>query len=302
MEKTNNPLLNRNHGHRLQAIPFPKFKTEHFVPAIEAALEDAKAEIEALKANPEAPNFENTILALDLNGELLDYVAGIYFNLLSAESDAEFKALAQQISPMLAEFSSSISTDPLIFARVKKVYEDIVEGKEKPALPEDYKDPEYMRKAEQYRLTERTYKNFVRGGAMLSDDDKKKLIEIAMEASRLSPKFSDNVLGATNAFELYVTDPADVEGMPEGVLVGASHQAMHKGKQGGWLFTLQPSSMIPMLTYCKNRELRRQIQAAYSSRAFMDDFDNREHIKRIVQLRFDRAKLLGFDTHADYVL
>ncbi|MDP2173904.1 MAG: M3 family metallopeptidase [Candidatus Cloacimonadaceae bacterium] len=302
MDQSNNPLLKRNSSHRLRAIPFPEFRTEHYTPAIEAAMKDARAEIEALKANTEAPNFENTILALDLNGELLGYVAGIYFNLLSAESDAGFKALAQQISPMLAEFSSSISTDPVIFARVKAVYDALVAGKEKPELPKDYSDLEYLKTAERFRLTERTYKNFIRGGALLNDEDKKKLTAIAMEASKLSPKFSDNVLGATNAFELHVTDPKDVEGMPEGVLAGAAHIALHKGKEGGWLFNLQPSSMIPLITYCKNRELRRLIQSAYASRAFKDDFDNQEHIKRIVQLRFDRARLLGFETHAEYVL
>lgn len=297
-----NPLLNLKNDHRLKAIPFPEFKTEQFLPAIEAALVEAKAEIEAMKNNPEAPSFENTILELDMNGELLDYVATIYFNLLGAESDAEFKALAQQISPMLAEFGSMVSTDPLIFARVKAVYDAEVAGKAKPAIPSDLSDKEAIKKAERYRLTERTYTSFIRGGAMLNDADKKRLTEISMESSQLSPKFSDNVLNATNKWELHLTDAADVEGIPENSLKAAAFMAKKKGKEEGWLFTLQPSSITPVLTYCKNREIRRQAQGAYSSRAFKDEFDNQELIVQTLKLRKERAALLGYETHADFVL
>jgi Zn-dependent oligopeptidase len=302
MSTSENPLLRQRNDHRLKAIPFPEIKTGHFLPAVEEALKLAREEIEAIKADPRDPDFENTILALELNGERLDYVATIYFNLLSAESDAEFKALAQQISPLLAEFHSSVSTDPVIFARIRKVWEAEVEGRPVPILPKDMKDKQALRAAERYRLTDRTYKGFIRGGALLGDEDKKKLTAIAMEASKLSPKFSDNVLSATNAWELHITDPADVEGMPEGILAAAAHLARQKGKDAGWMFSLQPSSMIPLLTYCRNRDLRRRIQSAYASRAFRDDFDNQENIKRIIQLRKERAALLGYQTHADYVL
>lgn len=302
MTQSENPLLRQENKHRLKAIPFPEIKTEHFLPAVQEALKLARQEIEEMKNNPDEPDFENTILELDLNGEKLDYVASIYFNLLSAHSDAEFKALAQQISPLLAEFGSSILTDPKIFDRVKKVYEKEVEGKPKPEIPKDFLYREYLKKAESFRLTEKTYKSFIRGGALLPDEDKTRLMEIVKEASKLSPKFSDNVLGATNAWELHVTDPKDVEGIPAGVLAGAAHLAKVKGREGGWVFSLQPSSMIPFLTYCRNRELRRKIQTAYASRAFKDDFDNRENIKRILELREQRAHLLGYKTHADYVL
>ncbi len=302
MNSSENPLLRTKNDHRLKAIPFPEIKTEHFLPAIQEALKTAREEIAALKANPAEPDFGNTILALELNAEQLDYVASIYFNLLSAESDVEFKALAQQISPLLAEFNSSVSTDPVIFARVKKVWEQEVANQPKPEVPEDYFDKKYLTKAERYRLVERVYKGFIRGGAMLSEEDKAKLIQIAMEASQLSPKFSDNVLNATNAWELHVTEPCDVEGMPASVLAGAAHLAKVKGKDGGWLFNLQPSSMIPLLTYCRNRELRRQIQTAYSSRAYKDKFDNQDNIRRILELREQRAKLLGYKNHAEYVL
>lgn len=300
--KHDNPLLNMKSEHRLNAIPFPLFKTEHFLPAIEEAIKDAKAEIEALKNNPEAPTFENTILELELNGELLGYTANIYFNLLGAESGPEHKALAQQISPMLAEFGSAIATDPQIFARVKAVYDAEVAGKPKPVIPADMNDKEAIKAAERYRLIERSYTGFIRGGAMLNEADKKRLTEISMEASAISPKFSDNVLNATNKWELHITDPKQVEGIPENSLNAAAFLAKKKGKEGGWLFNLQPSSLTPVVTYCKDREIRRQIQTAYSSRAFKDEFDNQELILKTIKLREERAKLLGYQNHADYVL
>jgi len=302
MSLPTNPLLRENRDHRLKAIPFHEFKTEHFMPAIEAALEEAKAEIEAIKNNPAPPTFENTIQALELDGEKLKYVAGIYFNLHSAESDADFKALAQQISPLLAQFNAGISTDPAIFARVRAVYDQEVAGKAKPALPSDMSDKAALRQAERYRLIERSYEGFIRGGALLGDEDKKRFTEISMELSKLSPQFSDHVLSAMNAFELHITDPSDVEGMPEGVLASAAHTAKQKGKDAGWVFTLQPSSMVPLVTYCRNRSLREKIHRAYGSRAFKDQFDNQQIILQTLKLRKERARLLGFETHADYVI
>ncbi len=302
MSSPSNPLLWDKNEHRLKAIPFPEFKTEHFLPAIEAALEEAKAEIEAIKRDPAPPTFENSILALELAGERLNHVAGIYFNLHSAHSDTDFKALAQQISPLLAQYSVSISTDPDIFARVKAVYEAEVAGQPKPSLPKDFKDKDALKKAERYRLIDRSYTGFIRGGALLSDEQKKRFTEISMELSKLSPQFSDNVLAAMNAFELHITDPADVEGMPEGVLASAAHTAKQKGKSEGWVFTLQPSSMVPLVTYCRNRSLREKINRAYGSRAFRDQFDNQEIILKTLRLKKERAALLGYETHADYVI
>jgi Zn-dependent oligopeptidase len=298
----NNPLMRKENTHRLKAIPFDEIKLEHYMPAIEEGLRIARAEIEEIKNNPEAPTFENTIMAMDNGGDMLEYAATVYFNLLGAHSDAEFKALAQKISPMLAEFGSSISTDPKIFARVKAIYEAEVEGKPAPELPKDFSDKEALKKAERYRLIERKYQGFIRGGAMLGDEDKKRFTEIAMELSSLSPKFSDNVLSATNKFELHITDPKDVEGIPAGALEAAEFLAKRKGKDSGWVFSLQPSSVMPLLTYCKNRKIREKVQKAYSSRAFKDDFDNQEIIKRTLELRKERAQLLGYETHADYVL
>jgi len=300
--KQTNPLLEKENKHRLKAVPFDKIKTEHFLPAFEAAISEAQTVIDAIKNSKAKATFENTILAMDDAEEHLDYIASIYFNLLSAESDGEFKALAQKISPMLAEFGSKISTDPKIFARIKAVYDKEVAGKPEPKLPSDLSDKDYLIKAERYRIIERTYTSFIRNGALLSDEDKAKLTAIDMELSTLSPKFSDNILNATNAFELHLTARKEVKGIPESALAAAAFLAKKKGKDKGWLFNLQPSSMIPVLTYCKDREIRKTLQKAYASRAFKGKFDNRELIKKILELRYKRAKLLGFKNHAEYVL
>lgn len=298
----NNPLISIANEHRLKAIPFDKIETEHFVPAVDAALEKAKEKIALIKNNKDEPTFENTFMALDKANEHLMYVAGIYFSLLSAESDAEYKQLAQQISPKIAQFRSLMMTDKDIFQRVKKVYKKEVEGKEKPALPEDFSNKEYLKKAERYRIVENAYKDFIRSGALLNDENKKKLIGISMELSKLSPKFTENVLNATNKFELHITKEEEVEGVPEGILKAAAYMAKKKDKEGGWLFTLQPSSFMPLLTYCRNRSVRQKIHKAYTSRAYKDEFDNRENIMKIIELRYEKAKLLGYDNHAEFVL
>jgi len=295
-----NPLLEKDYLHRLGVVPFHLIKTEHYLPAIEKNLEIARKNFEEIKNNSEPPTFENTILEMDFAGEELDYVASVYFNLLAAESDAEYKALAQKISPMLSEFGSSIMTDEVIFSKVKTVFENECLNKEKPEP--DFKNKKQMLRCERYRFTEKVYKSFIRNGALLNAEDKKRLTDIDIELSKLGPKFSDNVLDATNAFELHLTDPQDVEGIPESALSAALFRAKQKGKDSGWLFNLQAPNMIPVLTYCKNRNIRETLQKAYASRAFKDKFDNQENIKRILQLRKERATLLGFQTHAHYVL
>jgi Zn-dependent oligopeptidase len=295
-----NPFLDKKWKHRLDAIPFHLIKTEHYMPAVEATLQIARDNIDKIRNSKEEATFENTILEMDFAGEELDYVTSVYYNLLGAESDNEFKALAQKISPMLAEFGSSIMTDEAIFARVKKVYEDECVNKPKPEP--DFGDKQIMLACERYRYTERIYNSFIRNGAMLSPDGKKKLTEIDMELSTLSPKFSDNVLAATNAWELHLTDPKEVEGIPENALNGAAYRAKQKNKEGGWLFNLQAPNLIPVLTYCKDRSIRETAQKAYASRAFNDEYDNQGNIKRILELRAERAALLGYQTHAHYVL
>ena len=279
-----NPLL-QSYDTPMDTIPFDKLKTEYFMPAVEKGLEVARENIKKIKENTEEPNFDNTVLALETSGELLGDVTTIYFNLYSAESDDEFKALAQKISPMLAEFSTQIHTDTELYKKVEAVYQN----------QEKLND-------EQKRLVEHYYKEFVRNGASLPPEKKKKLEEIDKELSMLSPKFSQNVLKATNAFELHITDEKEIEGLPEGAKEAAAFTAKKKGKDKGWLFTLQAPSVIPVIKYAKNRKLRETISRAFRARAFKDEFDNREILKRIAQLRQERAELLGYDTHAQYVL
>jgi len=279
-----NPLL-QSYDTPMDTIPFDKLKTEYFMPAVEKGLEVARENIKKIKENTEKLNFDNTVLALETSGELLGDVTTIYFNLYSAESDDEFKALAQKISPMLAEFSTQIHTDTELYKKVEAVYQN----------QEKLND-------EQKRLVEHYYKEFVRNGASLPPEKKKKLEEIDKELSMLSPKFSQNVLKATNAFELHITDEKEIEGLPEGAKEAAAFTAKKKGKDKGWLFTLQAPSVIPVIKYAKNRKLRETISRAFRARAFKDEFDNREILKRIAQLRQERAELLGYDTHAQYVL
>ncbi|HEX37855.1 MAG TPA: M3 family peptidase [Candidatus Cloacimonetes bacterium] len=279
-----NPLL-KSYDTPFDTIPFDKLKTEHFMPAIEKGLEIARENIKKIKENTDQPNFENTVLALETSGELLGDVTTIYFNLYSAESDDEFKALAQKISPMLAEFSTQVHTDSDLYKKVEAVY------KNQDGLND-----------EQKRLIEHYYKEFVRNGASLPPEKKKKLEEIDKELAMLSPKFSQNVLKATNTFELHITDEKEIEGLPKGAKEAAAFTAKKKGKDNGWLFTLQAPSVIPVIKYAKNRELRETISRAFRARAFKDEFDNREILKRIAQLRQERAELLGYDTHAQYVL
>ena len=279
-----NPFF-QSYNTPFDTIPFDKLKIEHFMPAIEEGLKVARENVKAIKDDPASPDFDNTILAMQTSGELLDEVTTVYFNLYSAESNDEFKALAQKISPMLAEFQTQVLTDSDLFKKVEKVY----------------KNQESLN-AEQKRLVEHYYKQFVRNGANLPPEKKKKLEEIDKELSTLSPKFSQNLLKSTNAFELYITDEKDLEGLPEGAKEAAAYAAKKKEKDGGWLFNLQIPSVLPILKYAKNRKLREKISRAYRARAFKDKFDNREIIKRTVRLRQERAELLGYKTHAQYVL
>jgi len=285
MEKTDTNPFFKSYNTPFDTIPFDKIKIEHYMPAIEEGLKVARENIKTIKDKPASPDFDNTILALQTSGELLDEVTTVYFNLYSAESNDEFKALAQKISPMLAEFQSQVLTDSELFKKVEKVY------KEQKNL-----------NTEQKRLVEHYYKQFVRNGANLSPEKKKKLEEIDKELSTLSPKFSQNLLKSTNAFELHVTDERDLEGLPEGAKEAATFAAKKKGKETGWLFNLQIPSVLPIYKYAKNRKLREKMNRAYGARAYKDDFDNREILKRIAQLRHERAELLGYKTHAQYVL
>lgn len=286
-----NPFITAFEKHtfstRDEAVPFQLIQLEHYVPALEYGISKARKNVENLKANTEVPNFENTIMALETASENYEVVNSVYFNLFGAEASEEMQGLAKTISPMVAAFASEVALDGEIFKKIKYVY--------------DHKSSMGL-SAEQDRLVEKYFKDFSRNGALLNDSDKEKLKQIDQELSLLGPQYSENVLKATNAFSMIIENKADLVGLPEGTIEMAAHEAEKKGHKGKWLFNLQAPSFIPFLQYAQNRELRKKLWTAYSSRSFNDKFDNQENIKKIVSLRHKRADLLGFNSHADFVL
>lgn len=267
-------------------IPFSKIKNEHYLSAVHKGIEEAKAEIEAIIENNEPASFQNTIEALENAGELLTKVTTAFFNLNSAETSDEMQALAQEISPLLSAHGNDIMMNAALFAKVKTVYENGFDG----LTPE------------QKTLLENTYKSFARNGANLTDENKAKLREIDAKKARLSLTFGENVLKESNAFELLITDENDLDGLPEGTVEAAKAMAKAKDKEG-WLFTLDYPSYIPFLTYATNRNLREKMYRAFSSKGFQNNENNNTKIiEELAQLRAERAQLLGYKSHAHYVL
>jgi peptidyl-dipeptidase Dcp len=277
-----NPLLKD-----FNTAPFSQIKTEHYIPAIKKGIEIAKSEIAAIVDNADAPTFENTTVALDFSGEKLNRINGIFFNLNSAETSDEIQQIAQEVSPWLSEFSNDITLNEALFKRVKSVFD----SKETLDLT-----------SEQHMLLEKQYKGFARNGANLKDADKNKLREIDAKLSKLSLKFGENVLAETHAFEMHLTDEKEVSGLPESVKEAAAEVAKSKEKEG-YIFTLDYPSYIPFLTYADNRELRKKMAIAAGKKAFKDnEFNNEKVVLEIVNLRHQRANLLGYKTHAHFVL
>ena len=280
----NNPLLN-TFNTPFNTVPFNEIKLEHFLPAVKAGIEKGLQNLKKIQDNIEEPNFENTILLLESNSEDLGKVLTVYFNLYNSEADEEFQKLAEEISPICSDFDNDIYLNEKIFLKVKSVFENI----DKLNL-------------EDVRLTEKYYKSFVRSGALLSDKDKEKMRKIDRELSVLSPRFSKNVLNATNAFELWIEDGKELDGLPESALIAAKEEAKAKGKSDSWLFTLQMPSYFPFMKYAKNRSLREKMYMASSTKCTSGEFDNCENIMKITQLKFEKAQLLGYETYADFVL
>jgi peptidyl-dipeptidase Dcp len=277
-----NPLLSP-----FDTAPFSEIKNEHFMPAITQAIADARAEIDAITNNTEAPTFENTIAALDYSGYQLDRVSSVFFNLNSAETNEEIQKIAQEVSPLLSEFGNDITLNEDLFKRVKAVY--------------DQKDSLTLTTEEQ-TLLDKKYKGFSRNGANLPEDKKKRLREIDAQLSKLSLKFGENVLAETNKFELHITNESDLDGLPEGEKEATAQMAKAKDKSG-WLVTLDYPSYIPFMKYATNRALRKQLSLAFGSKAFHnDELDNQNNVLEIAKLRFERANLLGYKTHAHFVL
>ncbi len=277
-----NPLLQD-----FNTAPFTKISNSDYKPAIKKAIEITKSEIDEIVNNTDTPTFENTTVALDFTGEKLNKITSIFFNLNSAETNDEIQKIAQEISPWLSELSNDITLNTELFKKVKACFD----SKETLTLT-----------PEQQMLLEKQYKGFARNGANLKEADKTALRKIDAQLSKLSLKFGENVLAETQSFEMHVTDEKDLAGLPESEKESAREVAKSKEKEG-WIFTLDHPSYIPFLTYADNRELRKELAIAAGKKGFQDnDFNNEKVVLDIVNLRNQRANLLGYKTHAHFVL
>ncbi len=283
----NMKLLTKTFKTKYETAPFSQIKMEDYKPAFEENIKNAKAEIDAIINNPEAPTFENTLEALDFAGNPLDRLSSVFFNLNSAETSDEMQKIAQEVSPLLTEFSNDITLNEDLFKRIKAIH--------------DEKDSLNLT-TEQQTLLDKKYKGFVRNGALLNDEQKSKLREIDTQLAKLKLTFGENVLAETNNYQLHITNETDLKGLPDGVIEAAKSEAENR-KLEGWIFTLDYPSYIPFLTYADNRELRKELAIAAGKKAFQNnEFDNQDNVKNIVRLRHERANLLGYASHAHLVL
>ncbi|WP_028123812.1 M3 family metallopeptidase [Epilithonimonas tenax] len=281
-----NPLLEKFNT-KYTSSPFSDIKEEHYLPAFQELVKTAQKEIDEITNNPETPTFENTIEAMAFSGEQLDRVSSIFFNLNSAETNDEIQKIAQDVSPLLTEFSSKISQNEKLFERIRNVY--------------DQKDTLSLND-EQKMLLNETYKGFVRSGALLNEEDKKKLEKINMDLSIKSLQFGQNALASTNAYFKHITNKEELKGIPEAILEQYEEDAKEKGLEG-YVITLQYPSYLPSLTYAENRELRKELALANGKKSFDGgEFDNQNLIKEIVKLRQEKAELLGYKNYANFVL
>ena len=283
--KMENPLLTESplpYG----APQFDKIRTEHYLPAFKEGIAEAKADIDAITSNPDAPTFANTIEALEFAGEKLGDVSSIFYNLLEAESSPEMQAVAEQISPMMTEYSMYVSLNEKLFQRIK----DLWNRRDSLGLEPD-----------QYKLLDDTYKSFARNGANLSPEDKQTYSKYQEELSLLSLKFSSNLLASTNAYKMNLTDEADLEGLPQYVRDMGAAAAKENGQQG-WTFDLSYPSYSAFIKFSARPELRKQIYLAYNSIAYGGEFDNSEICLQLADLRLKTARLLGYETYADYMV
>lgn len=282
----NNPLL-KAFKTTHESAPFSSIQSKHFIPAFTTAIEAAKKEIDQITNQKDPATFENTLVPLEFSGKQLNRISSIFFNLNAAETNDEIQKIAQEVSPMLSEFANDIRLNETLFQRIKTVY---------------LSREELKLDAEETMLLEKNYKAFVRNGSNLSKDDKKILREIDMKKSKLGLKFGENVLAETNNFELHLKDKNDLSGLPEGAIEAARMLADEKNVEG-WLFTLDYPSYIPFMTYADSRHLREKMAKAFGARAFQNnDYDNQQIIIDIARLRHQRAQLLGYKSHAQYVL
>ena len=280
-------ILNQTFSTPYNTAPFSKIKDSDFLPGFKTAIANAKSEIDTITQNENAPTFENTIEALEFSGQQLDRISSIFFNLNSAETSDNIQKIAQEVSPLLSEFSNDITLNEALFHRVKSVY--------------DIKDTLDLT-IEQQTLLDKQYKSFARNGANLSEEKKLQLRDIDKQLSQLQLHFGENVLAETNNFEMLIVNEEEISGLPEGAVEAAKQLAESKDKDG-WLFTLDYPSYIPFMTYADNRSLRKKLAIAAGKKAFKNDaLDNQKNVLDIANLRFKRAQLLGYKTHAHFVL
>lgn len=267
---------------------FAKIKNEHYLPAFEKAISEQKEEVAAIVANTQAPTFENTIEALEFSGNLLDSVAGVFYNLTSAETNDELKAIAKQVSPLLSAHSDDISLNAELFKRVDAVYQ----AKDSLSLS-----------TAQAKLLEDTYIGFVRSGAKLNKEQKEQIRELNAQLADLTLKFGDNLLAETNSFEVVIDDKSKLAGLADSVIEAAAATAKERGHEGKWVFTTHRPSITPLTKYADNRELRKELYLGYINRANNDnEFDNKKVLAEIASLRVKKAQLMGYKSHAHFVL
>jgi peptidyl-dipeptidase Dcp len=282
-----NPLLT-NYNTPFNVPPFDRIESGHFMPAFEHAMEEHNEEINAIISNPEAPTFLNTIVAFDYSGYRLTEVQSIFFNLNSSDSNEELQEIARDVTPMLSAHSTGILLNKELFERIRAV--------------NDQKD-DFDLNSEDEKLLEETYKAFIRGGAALTDEQQERLREINQQISTLTLNFGDNIRDETNSFELVIDNEEDLAGLPADLIATAAEVASERGHDGNWVFTHHNPSVMPFLTYADNRELREKMKLTYINRCNNDnEFDNKENIRQLVNLRIERANLLGYPTHADFIL
>ena len=278
----NNPLLKP-----FDSAPFSEIKNEHYLPGISELIEFTKREVNIITSNKEAPTFKNTVVALENTGLQLDRATSIFLNLNSAETNDEIQKIAQKLSPLLSDFSNDLLLNKELFIRVKTVYNS---------------RNELTLTGEQQMLLEKQYKGFSRNGANLSEEDKITLRKIDAELAKLNLKFGENVLAETNKYEMLITNEADLSGLPNGTLEAALQMGKEKGKQG-WVFTLDYPSYVPFMKYTDNRKLREKMSLAFGAKAFQNnENDNQQNVLNIATLRHNRAQLLGYSSHAHFVL
>jgi len=268
--------------------PFDQLKIEDYKPAYEVAIKKKQAEIDAIIANTDEPTFKNTIEAIELSGALLEKVDGVFSNLTSCNTNDKMEDIAQEVTPMVTALYDGISMNDALFQKVKAVNDNCDRSK---------------LNREQVMLLDETYKSFVRGGANLNEEDKAKLKEINKKLGILSLNYGSNVLKETNKFKIVVDNKKDLAGLPESVITAAAETAKEDEQDGKWVFTIQKASLIPVLSYANDRELRKEAFLGYTNKGdHNDEFDNKENVKQMVNLRLEKAKLLGYKNYASYML